>query len=135
MVCLHTTIGPLSAVTGFRRLSSNLLTFSWTPPPTLDLTGIDPDIAYSIEIYNITCGSRDLVSSNYNLTTSFYGAASIDPGHVYEVEVVPRSNVPGAKNGTAFVKYGKVLHVCVNQRRYEMITCSDKSAVSSFLSP
>ena len=105
--CTCTLTGPLSAVTGFRRLPSNQVLFSWTPPPTLDLTDVDPDIIYGIEVYNITCGSHDLLSHNYNLATSFYGDALLDPDYVYKVVIIPRSNVHGAKNGTRLVEYGK----------------------------
>ena len=102
-------IGPLSAVTLFRRISSsNPFVYSWTPPPTLDLTDVSPDVVYSIEVYNITCGANDLLGTLNNLTVSLYQNALLDPGHVYKVVIVPRSNVRGARNGTTFTKYGKI---------------------------
>ena len=96
-------------MTDFRRhILSNQVEYSWLPPPTLNLTNIDPDILYKIEIYNITCGAHDLLSSNFNLTTSIYGNPLLDPSYVYKVVITPRSNVHGAKNGKQFVKIGKV---------------------------
>ena len=100
-------LGPLSAVTQFRRLTPNQVVYRWTPPPTLDLTDVSQDIVYSIEIYNITCGANDLLSSQYRLNISLYENALLDPQHVYKVVVVPRSNVQGAMNGTTFIEYGK----------------------------
>ena len=74
---------------------------SWTPPFSLDLTGVDPDIVYCVEVYNITCGSGNLIVSDCNVTEPSYTTEDIAPnGYVYEYSVIPRSNVEGARNGT-----------------------------------
>ena len=96
-------------MTRFRRLPSNQVVYSWTPPPTLDLTDVSPDVVYSIEVYNVTCGANDLLSSQYNLNISLYQSVLLDPGHVYKVVIVPRSNVQGSRNGPTFTEYGKIL--------------------------
>ena len=57
----------------------------------------------------MTCGANDLLSSKYNLNVSLYQSALLDPGHVYKVVIVPRSNVQGSRNGTTFIEYGKIL--------------------------
>ena len=77
-------------------------TLSWDPPFSLDLTGVDPDIVYSVEVYNITCGGRELVISDCNVTENSYTSDVIAPnGYIYEYIVTPRSNVQGAHNGTS----------------------------------
>ena len=87
--------GPLDAVTS---LTKNGSTLSWVAPFSLDLTNIDPDIVYCVDVYNITCGGRDLVSSDCHVTDTNYTAFS--DGYLYEYIVTPRSNVEGAGNGT-----------------------------------
>ena len=90
--------GILNSATELHRSSSTL---SWTPPPSLDLTGVDPDIVYCVEVYNITCGRRDLIISDYDVTEPSYTSDDIAPdGYIYEYIVTPRSNVEGARNGT-----------------------------------
>ena len=82
-------------------ISRNSSTLSWVAPPSLDLTGIDPDIVYCVEVYNITCGRRDLIISDCNVTETSYTSNDIVPdGYIYEYIVTPRSNVEGARNGT-----------------------------------
>ena len=79
-------------------MDRNTSTLSWTAPFSLDLTNVDPDIAYCVDIYNITCGRRDLVLSDCNVTEPSYTFDASD-GYIYEYTVTPRSNVEGARNG------------------------------------
>ena len=81
-------------------VDKNLSKLSWKPPFSLDLTGVDPDIAYCVEVYNITCGRRDLIISDCTVTEPSYTSDDIAPhGYIYEYIVTPRSNVEGARNG------------------------------------
>ena len=90
--------GLLTSVTEVHRSSSTL---TWIPPPSLDLTGVDPDIVYCVEVYNITCRRRDLIISDCNVTEPSYTSDDIAPDvYIYEYIVTPRSNVEGATNGT-----------------------------------
>ena len=92
--------GQLDSVSNVR-VAKNSSTLSWTPPFSLDLTGVDPDIVYCVDIYNITCGRRDLVISDCSVTEPSYTSDDIAPrGYIYEYIVTPRSNVEGARNGT-----------------------------------
>ena len=76
-------------------------TLSWQAPSSLDLTGVDPDIIYCVDVYNITCGEREQVFSDCNVTENSYTSDAITPdGYIYEYIVTPRSNVQGAQNGT-----------------------------------
>ena len=53
-------------------------------------------------MYNITCGRRDLIISDCNVTEPSYTSDDIAPdGYIYEYTVTPRSNVEGASNGTS----------------------------------
>ena len=54
-----------------------------------------PDIVYCVEMYNITCGRRDLIISDYTVTESSYTYNDIAPhGYIYEYIGTPRNNVP-----------------------------------------
>ena len=76
-------------------------TLTWIPPFSLDLTNVDPDIVYCVEVYNITCGGRELVISDCNVTENSYTSDAIGPDvYIYEYTVTPRSNVKAAQNGT-----------------------------------
>ena len=84
-----------------KQLRKEGYTLNWDPPYSLDLTNVDPDIAYCVEVYNITCGERELVFSDCNVTENSYTSDAIAPdGYIYEYIVTPRSNVQGAQNGT-----------------------------------
>lgn len=76
-------------------------TLSWTPPPSLDLTNADPDIAYCVDVYNITCGMRDHIISDCSVMEPSYPRHITGDGYLYEHVVTPRSNVPEASNGTS----------------------------------
>ena len=92
-------------------VQTNSSTLTWVPPPSLDLTDIDPDIAYCVEVYNITCGMRDLIISNCSVTEPSYTSGVIVDGYIYKYTITPRSNVPGARNGTSLTLQG-ILHTC-----------------------
>ena len=84
-----------------KQLRKESYTLSWDPPYSLDLTNVDPDIAYCVEVYNITCGGRELVFSDCNVIENSYTSDAIAPdSYIYEYIVTPRSNVRGAQNGT-----------------------------------
>ena len=80
-------------------IHKNASIFSWSSPFSLDLTNIEPDIVYCVEVYNITCGERDLIISDCDVTETSYTSSAPD-GYIYEYIVTPRSNVEGARNGT-----------------------------------
>ena len=79
-------------------LTRNTATLSWVPPFSLDLTNVEPDIVYCVEVYNITCGRRHLISECDVMETSYTNDA-LHSGYIYEYTVTPRSNVQGATDG------------------------------------
>ena len=82
-------------------LVRNFFTLSWTEPFSLDLTNVEPDIVYCVDVYNITCGGRELLISDRDVTETSYTSDVIAPdGYIYEYIVTSRSNVEGAINGT-----------------------------------
>ena len=104
-MCALSLIGQLQSVSNLDRNGSTL---SWEPPFSLDLTGVDPDIVYCVEVYNITCGRRDLIIGDCNVTEPSYTSDDIAPhGYIYEYTVTPRSNVQEATNGTGHTVIGK----------------------------
>ena len=100
------SVGQLDAVSDLR-VDRSSSTLTWVPPFSLDLTGVDPDIVYCVEVYNITCGRRDLIVSDCNVTEPSYTSDDIAPdGYIYEYTVTPKSNVEGARNGTSLTVTG-----------------------------
>ena len=102
--------GTLDAVKNIRR---NISVITWQPPISLDLTGVDPDIAYCVKIYNISCGMRDLVTDVCSVFEPYYIESTVahNQGFIYEIAVTPRNNVDGAENGTSFSISG-MFHIC-----------------------
>ena len=131
LFCYNNIIGPLLAVSGLVRGFISDQTFSWNPPSTLDLTNVEPDIAYCVTIHNITCGRKDILISDCSLTDSFYIYEDIHPGLVYQIEVIPRSNVDRAMNGTPLVVKG-LFTPCF---KYSSLTKEGPCAVHLTLGP
>ena len=105
MSCMH-NIGPLNMVTEIKKRSS---TITWMPPFSLNLTGIDPNIVYCVEVYNITCGVDDLVVGDCNVTEPRFLDNSLQQGYIYRITITPRSNGQEAQNGTSNTIEG-ILH-------------------------
>ena len=87
-------------------IKRNVSTITWVPPHSLDLTNVDPDIVYCVEVHNITCGKTDLLINDCDMTEVHYVDNNLDQGHIYRVTITPRSNVEGTRNGTDLTKDG-----------------------------
>ena len=94
--------GPLDSVDDIVRHSSLI---TWRAPFSFDLTNTHPDIAYCVEIYNITCEIKNTVITDCDVFEESY-TASLSFGFIYEIAVSPRSNITGSKNGTKAVING-----------------------------
>ena len=94
--------GLLQSVINLKRNGSTLL---WEAPFSFDLTNVDPDIVYCVEVYNITCG-RSLLISECDVMETSYTNEALHSGYSYEYTVTPRSNVEGAENGTGLTVTG-----------------------------
>ena len=84
----------------------NSSTITWEAPFSLNLTGVDPDIVYCVEVYNITCGVDDLVIGDCNVTEPRYEDSRLQQGHIYRIIITPRSNGRNTHNGTSTTKEG-----------------------------
>ena len=90
-----------------RNYSLNSLTILWDPLLSLNLTDIDPDIVYTVELFEITCGlnvfiSHKVVSRN-NATEQ-----NLDLMQIYKAVISARNNVIEADNGPSVVMEGTV---------------------------
>ena len=81
-------------------------TITWDAPFSLDLTGVDPDIVYCVEVYNITCGVDDLVVGDCNVTGPRFIDNRLQQGYINRIIITPRSNGQDAQNGTSNTKEG-----------------------------
>ena len=102
-------IGPIEAVKNLQIINSTLIT--WNAPPSLDLTNTDPDVIYSVEIYNTTCGERISAVNDSNVLELNYPINFLNMGFIHEVIVTPRSNVAGAISGLKSELYGKYIQL------------------------
>jgi hypothetical protein len=87
--------GPLSAVRDIRVINNiSSVTISWTAPFSLDVTGSDPDIWYSVLIYNVTDENNPtaiLFTDCINITEThcIFSPDYTSPCHVYNLSVIP----------------------------------------------
>ena len=106
--------GLLLAVQNIRRFPQEA-SIRWIAPFSLNLTYIEPDIAYCVDVFNITCGRRDLVIERCNLTTPNYFSRSIlHTADLYEIIVTPRSNVMGSEYGISNKIEGRWITFIIN---------------------
>ena len=98
----HILSGTLSSVGGLRReiegeRRSKSINISWTAPFSLDVTDVDPDIWYSVLIYNVT--DETTVSVPYpnctNISETFcvFTPDHLSLCHKYNVTVIPQNGV------------------------------------------
>lgn len=85
---------------------------SWDFPFSLNLTGIEPDVVFLIEAYklNTTCEESALLFSKFVYEPLF----TVNRLHFpYQIVIIPRSNIAGARNGIRTTYSGNVFFVCV----------------------
>ena len=108
LLCLVLNPGILDPVSDIKRNGSII---SWEPPFSLNLTNADPDIAYCVEVYNVTCGESDPVFMDCNVVdNNMVNCLICELSYIYKVLVIPRSNVDQATNGTPLAVRGKILY-------------------------
>ena len=130
---IHFLSGTLSLVGGLRREiegERNLrsINISWTAPFSLDVTGVDPDIWYSVLIYNVTDETACAVSVPYpnctNISETFcvFTPDHLSPCHKYNVTVIPQNGAgvgessyiltgaPGIGNNVCTQQADNILH-------------------------
>ena len=70
----------------------------WNPLPTLDINDTDPDILYTVELYQITCGQNILINRT-EVAGSNVTEEGIDLMQIYKAVIAARNNVRDARNG------------------------------------
>ena len=122
MILKNNISGPLSAVADLRAISNaGSVTISWSTPFSLDVTGVDPDIWYSVLIYNVTDENNPtaiLCTDCVNITETHYTFTPDHPSpcHVYNFSVIPL-NGAGQGESSPFIsgyvlKCGFGMHIC-----------------------
>ena len=103
-----TLAGPLQTVTNFdiEIINLNIFHLSWDAPFSLDLTNVEPDVIYCIQVINSTCGNVSILFSNCTVRETELNLLGYSQHHVYEIIITPRSNVEGTKNGTMLTTEG-----------------------------
>ena len=90
------------------------ITLFWTPPFSLDVTGVDPDIWYSVFIYNVTDENNPtaiLCTNCTNITETHctFTPDYLSPCHVYKLSVTPFNGAgqgESSTNVTRCAEYG-----------------------------
>ena len=100
IMCVYLILSTAGLLQSVSSLVRNASTLSWVPPFSLDLTSVEPDVVYCVEVYNITCGRSHLISECDVMDTSYTNDV-LHLGYIYEYTVTPRSNVQGVANGTS----------------------------------
>ena len=99
--------GPPSAVVDLKATSdSTSITISWEAPWSLDVTGVDPDIWYSVLIQNVTDENNPTPISctdctNITETVYTFTPDHLSPCHVYKFSVTPFNGAGQGKSDNA----------------------------------
>ena len=90
----ESSIGLLDAVSNLKSENRvHAIHLTWEAPPSLDITGVDPDIWYRVDI--TVSGTSDIILSNYSNVPEFIYNGS-DTSVIYMFRVTP---INGAGNG------------------------------------
>ncbi|CAI8007712.1 hypothetical protein GBAR_LOCUS5345 [Geodia barretti] len=125
--------GQLSAVAGLSAVSNaNSVIISWSAPFSLDVTGVDPDIWYSVLIYNVTDENNPtaiLCTDCINITETHYTFTPdyLSPCHVYNLSVIPLNGAgQGESSPSITITIGKPTFI----RTHIKALCDDDVAVT-----
>jgi hypothetical protein len=80
-----------------RDYDSNTLITLWSPLPTLDINGTDPDIVYAVQLFKTTCGQNTLVYQTVEAGRNV--TRELDLMQTYKAVIIARNNVSEARNG------------------------------------
>ena len=80
----------------------------WSPLPTLDINNTDPDIVYTVELYQTTCGQK-VPTSQTEVADSNVTEKGLDLMQIYKAVIAARNNVRGARNGPIAETKGIIL--------------------------
>ena len=99
----------------------------WNPLPTLDINDTDPDILYTVELYQITCGQNILINRT-EVAGSNITEEGLDLMQIYKAVIAARNNVRDARNGpTAEINGIFNNYAMISVHLLELIRGSNKS--------
>ena len=107
------TPGEVKNVFNHRSYSSNSLIITWDHLPSLDLTDIDPDLVYTVQLFEVTC-DRNISVSHQVVARSNATIQNLDLMQVYKAVIAAKNNVREARNGPSVEMRGKqhgLLHI------------------------
>ena len=104
LYCILGIPGVVNNAIHVRNSHSDTLNIYWDILPSLDINDTNPDIVYSVELYEITCGQNILVS--HDIVFGNNTRKNIEPLQAYKVVITARNNVERARNGTSVVMRG-----------------------------
>lgn len=101
-------MGPVEDLT-IESMSNNSI-ITWNPPFSLNLSNVEPDVIYCVDIFNVTCERFDHLISDCSVLDPTYTFSSTieESRYIYGVLVTPRSNIESARNGTSLLLQGKL---------------------------
>ena len=98
-MAIYPISGLLSSVSDLVALPQRgVISLTWTPPFSLDITGVDPDLWYRVEVYNVTSGRTPLTNLSVSEPEFNFTVPDPSPCDQFEFRVTP---VNGAGNGPA----------------------------------
>ena len=84
------TVGLLSAVDAVNIMASNTtLSLTWEPPFTLDITGVDPDITYCVNVIGSTSSAALHPQCDITMTEFSYPLPQDAVCHSYVLSITP----------------------------------------------
>ena len=108
--------GLLASVGGVTVKSGSTIVISWSAPFSLDVTGVDPDIWYSVLIYNVTDNPTAIPCTDcMNITETHYTFTPDYPSpcHKYIFMIVPFNGAGqghSSENITGYSEYFNCRH-------------------------
>ena len=107
-------IGLLDAVGNISvKNNSDSIHISWSPPFSLDVTGVDPDIWYTVLISNVTDENNPVnvsCTNCHNVTQPHYSftTENSSPSHKYSFTVIPLNGAgQGERSGPVMGEFRK----------------------------
>ena len=96
----------------------------WNPLPTLDINDTDPDILYTVELYQITCGQYILIN-RMEVAGSNVTEEGLDLMQIYKAVITARNNVGEARNGPSVKRKGMMLRSVCGMHIQQIFHCMD----------
>ena len=80
----------------------------WSPLPTLDINDTDPDIVYTVKLYQITCG-QNVLTYEREVAGNNVTEEGLDLMQIYKAVIAARNNVREARKGPSAETKGIIL--------------------------